>query len=114
MVDDNPERKEEKLEVKDIGEAGNAESDVEELKEVFSVLRSEVPGLLIGLIGPLREIMDLTYNPDRARERARAIASFYKELVDQGIPEGLALKLTKEHFMNPMSVIKYVIKGEED
>lgn len=87
--------------------------DVEEMKEVFSVLRSEVPGLLSELIGSLREIMDLTYNPDRARERARAIASFYKELVDQGIPEELALKLTKEHFINPMSMLKSLLKGEE-
>ncbi len=90
------------------------DEDVEELREIFSVLRSEVPGLIKGLIEPLKEIMDLTYNPDRAKERARAIASFYKELVNQGIPEDLALKLTKEHFINPMSVLKSVMKGEED
>ncbi len=92
----------------------SVDEDVEELREIFSVLRSEVPGLLKGLIEPLKEIMDLTYNPERARERAKAIASFYKELVDQGIPEDLALKLTKEHFINPMSVLKSVMKGEED
>ena len=90
------------------------DEDVEELKEIFSVLRSEVPGLLKGLIEPLKEIMDLTYNPERARERAKAVASFYKELVDQGIPEDLALKLTKEHFINPMSVLESVMRGEED
>ncbi len=90
------------------------DEDVEELKEIFSVLRSEVPGLLKGLIEPLKEIMDLTYNPERARERAKAVASFYKELVDQGIPEDLALKLTKENFINPMSVLESVMRGEED
>ncbi len=90
------------------------DEDVEELREVFSVLRNEVPGLIRGLIEPLKELMDLTYNPERARERAKAIASFYKELVDQGIPEDLALKITKEHFINPMSVIRSVMKGEED
>ncbi len=90
------------------------DSDLVELKEVLSVLRSELPTLLKGLIEPIKEFMDLTYNPERAKDRARAIASFYRELVDQGIPEDLALKLTKEHFINPMAIIKAIMKGEKD
>ncbi len=97
-----------------IRKGSSTDEDAEELREVLSVLRSEVPSLIRSLMEPLKELMDLTYNPERARERAKAIASFYKELVDQGIPEDLALKITKEHFINPMSVIKSVMKGEED
>ncbi len=95
---------------------GEGDKDIEELKGVLSVLRSELPVLLKGLIEPIKEFMDLMYNPERARDRARAIASFYKELVDQGIPENLALNLTKEHFINPMAIIKELMKmkGEED
>ncbi len=104
----------EEKDVVKVRKESSIDEDVEELREVFSVLRSEVPGLIRGLIEPLKELMDLTYNPERARERAKAIASFYKELVDQGIPEDLALKITKEHFINPMSVIRSVMKGEED
>ena len=104
----------EEKDVVKVRKESSIDEDVEELREVFSVLRSEVPGLMRGLIEPLKELMDLTYNPERARERAKAIASFYKELVDQGIPEDLALKITKEHFINPMSVIRSVMKGEED
>ncbi len=104
----------EEKDVVKVRKESSIDEDVEELREVFSVLRSEVPGLMRGLIEPLKELMDLTYNPERARERAKAIASFYKELVDQGIPEDLALKITKEHFVNPMSVIRSIMKGEED
>ncbi len=104
----------EEKDVVKVRKESSIDEDVEELREVFSVLRSEVPGLIRGLIEPLKELMDLTYNPERAKERAKAIASFYKELVDQGIPEDLALKITKEHFINPMSVIRSVMKGEED
>jgi len=87
--------------------------DIEELREVLSVIRREIPDLLKGLIEPVREFMDLTYNPERAKERARAIAAFYRELIDQGIPEDLALKLTREYFVNPMSIVKAMMRGEE-
>lgn len=89
-------------------------SDVEELKEVLATIRVEVPGLLRSLIGPIKEFMEITYNPESAKERARAIATFYKELIEQGIPEDLALRLTREHFINPMSIVRTIIKGEEE
>lgn len=88
-------------------------SDVEELKEVFSVLSKEVPNLLKGLMDPLKELMDVLYNPERVRERAKAIASFYRELKDQGLPDELIVELMKQHFENPMSLIKNIISQRE-
>lgn len=89
--------------------------DVEELREVFSVLGKEVPSLLRGLIDPLKELLDIIYDPERTKERARAIASFYKELKDQGMPEHLIVELIKEHFVNPFRVLRDVMgeHGEE-
>jgi len=80
--------------------------DVEELREVLSIVRSEVPGLLKDLIGPLKELMSLSVSPEEARERARAIAAFYNELIEQGFPADLALELTRENFVNPYSLLK--------
>jgi hypothetical protein len=91
-------------------------SDVEELKEIFSVLGKEVPNLLKGLMDPLKELMDILYNPEKVRERAKAIASFYRELKDQGLPDELIVELIKQHFENPMSLIKSIIseRGREE
>ncbi|WP_125741112.1 hypothetical protein [Candidatus Korarchaeum cryptofilum] len=91
-------------------------SDVEELKEIFSVLGEEVPNLLKGLMDPLKELMDILYNPEKVRERAKAIASFYRELKDQGLPDELIVELIKQHFENPMSLIKNIIseRGREE
>ncbi len=89
--------------------------DIEELRELIQLIGEEIPGLLKKIIEPLKELMDMTYNVEKARERARAIAAFYKELVDQGVPQELALKLVKDHFINPMSVLKAIMgKRSED
>ncbi|GEM_PF-2552849 len=102
--------------------------DIEELREVLSVIRTEVPGLLRDLIGPLKELMSLSVTPEEARERARTIAAFYNELIEQGFPADLALELTRENFVNPTSILKEIfssgrrwerrvereVKGEEE
>ncbi len=87
--------------------------DVEELREVLSVIRSEVPALLKEVVEPLRELMSLTYTPEQARERARAIAAFYKELTDAGVPEEDALQLVRENFINPMAILRGVFSRRE-
>lgn len=95
-------------EEKEARKPGKGASDVEELREVLSVVRGEIPALLREVIGPLRELMTLTYTPEQARERARAIAAFYKELTDAGIPKEDALQLVRDNFINPMALIRGV------
>ncbi len=85
--------------------------DVEELREVLSIIRSEVPGLLKDLIGPLKELMSLSVTPEEARERAKSIAAFYNELIEQGFPADLALELTRENFVNPTSILKEIFSS---
>jgi len=87
------------------------DKDVEELREVLSIVRSEVPGLLKDLIGPLKQLMSLSVSPEEAKERARAIAAFYNELIEQGFSADLALELTRENFVNPYSLLKEVFSS---
>ena len=97
--------------------SGKEESgDVEEMREIFSVLSKEVPSLLRSLIDPLKELLEIIYNPERTRERAKAIASFYKELKDQGLPENLIIELIREEFVNPFKLLKefFVSEHEEE
>ncbi len=91
--------------------------DVEELREVLKVVGEELPRLIKNVIEPLKELMEITYDVENARERAKAIATFYKELINNGIPENLALKLVREHFVNPVTLVKSIMSSgreEED
>ncbi len=85
--------------------------DVEEFKEFLKVVREEVPTLLRELVEPLKELMGLTLDEEQAKNRAKAIAAFYKELIDSGIDREAALSLTKEQFVNPLSILQEAIKS---
>ncbi len=95
----------------------DSSEDVEELKEVLKVVGEELPRLVRNVIESLKELMEITYDAESARERAKAIAIFYKELINNGVPENLALKLVREHFVNPVALVKYIMSSgreEED
>jgi len=83
--------------------------DVEELREVLKTVREEVPGLLKDIVGPLKELMGTSLTEEQARERARAIATFYKELVAAGMKEDVAIELVKNQFISPAELIKNVL-----
>jgi hypothetical protein len=80
--------------------------DVEDLREVLKAVRSEVPGLLKDITGPLKELMTLAADEKQAKERAKAIAVFYKELVAGGISEEAAMKMTEQQFASPVSILE--------
>ena len=83
--------------------------DVEELREVLKTVREEVPGLLKDIVGPLKELMGTSLTEEQARERARAIATFYKELVAAGMKEDVAIELVKNQFISPAELIKNML-----
>ncbi|MEM3449812.1 MAG: hypothetical protein QXU11_02445 [Thermoproteota archaeon] len=83
--------------------------DVEELREVLKTLREEVPGLLKDIVGPLKELMGTSLTEEQARERAKAIATFYKELIAAGMKEEVAIEMVKNQFISPAELIRNVL-----
>jgi hypothetical protein len=85
-------------------------SDTEELREIaavlpelFGALNESIPKLISGLIGSV-------YSPETAGNMATAIGQFYSKLVEEGIPEDVALDMTKKFvgaldFKKMMSII---------
>jgi len=74
----------------------SSSSDVSELREVaevlpelFSALNESIPKLISGLIGSV-------YSPESAGNMAKGIGQFYSNLVAEGIPEDVALDMTKK------------------
>ncbi|RDE14171.1 MAG: hypothetical protein C4K49_07920 [Candidatus Thorarchaeota archaeon] len=66
------------------------ETDAEEIKEIFGALNDAIPKLITGLIGSF-------YSPESASKMAEAIGGFYSKLKEQGIPDDLALEMTKKY-----------------
>jgi hypothetical protein len=71
-------------------------SDAEELKEIaealpelFGALNDAIPKLISGLIGSV-------YSPEAAGNMAAGIGKFYSNLIAEGIPEDVALEMTKK------------------
>ncbi|MHA2071088.1 MAG: hypothetical protein ACW985_04820 [Candidatus Thorarchaeota archaeon] len=67
-----------------------APSEAEEIKEIFGALSDSIPKLIGGLIGSV-------YSPERAEDMAAAIGGFYTKLKEQGIPDEMAMELTKKY-----------------
>ena len=61
----------------------------EVLPELFGALNDSIPKLISGLIGSV-------YSPENAGNMAKGIGQFYSNLVAEGIPEEVALDMTKK------------------
>mgnify|MGYP000344835507 FL=1 len=64
--------------------------DVEEMKEVLGALSTLVPKLI-------REIIASIFSEEVGREMGKAAGAFYKSLVEAGIPEQTAIKMTENY-----------------
>lgn len=62
----------------------------EEISAILESVSKEIPGLVKG-------ILDAFFSPQAAADVGKAVATFYKSLVDGGIPEEQALAMTKDY-----------------
>jgi len=72
--------------------------EVEELREVLDVVSERIPGLLRGL-------RDVLYSKDAAANMADAVATFYKKLVEAGIPKEDALDMARGYMINLRDIL---------
>ncbi len=83
--------------------------DVEELREVLSVISKEVPSLIKGIIASI-------FSEEAGRDMGKAAAAFYKELKEAGMPEDVAVKMTEGYisaFTSLGEVLKKAVSGEK-
>jgi hypothetical protein len=64
--------------------------DPEKIKEILDVVAEKVPGLL-------KELSNILYSPESAKQYAEAAAIFYKELKKAGMSESEAYELTSQY-----------------
>lgn len=66
---------------------------VEDLREVLSIVTDQVPDLLRGL-------RDILYSKEAAENMADAVSTFYKKLVEAGIPKEEAMDMARGYVLN--------------
>ncbi len=65
----------------------------EKIKELLDVVAEKIPGLL-------KNLSDVMYGPEQAKNYATAIAIFYKELKAAGMTDEQAYELTQKYMSN--------------
>jgi len=64
--------------------------DPEEIAALLAAVSKEIPGLVKG-------ILDTFFSPEAAANVGQAVAAFYNNLREGGIPEDQALVMTKDY-----------------
>lgn len=62
----------------------------EKIKEILNIVSEKIPGLL-------KELSNLLYGPESAKNYAEAAATFYKKLVEAGMDSKQAFELTRQY-----------------
>lgn len=68
----------------------NVQPKPEEVSAILAAVSKEIPGLIKG-------ILDAFFSPQAAADTGKAVAAFYKNLKEGGIPEEQALAMTKDY-----------------
>ena len=72
------------------GKKTRASEDADEVREILSVVSEKVPALIKGL-------MSSVFSADSAKDMGKAAATYYSELKAGGIPDDVAVQMTKEY-----------------
>lgn len=80
-------------------------TDAQEVAEIISVVRGEIPGLI-------RDLMDTVYSEESAEKMAKSVATFYKTLVESGIDEKEALDMAKGFVIDFRKIFEAIPKKD--
>jgi hypothetical protein len=89
MSDDYSEEPKKKKNKSSSDDADELRAIAEALPDLFGAINDSIPKLISGLIGSI-------YSPEAAGNMAKGIGQFYSNLVAEGIPEEVALEMTKK------------------
>ena len=69
----------------------------ENIKEILSVVSSEVPALI-------KSVLASVFSEEAGRNMGKAAAAYYKELKTGGLPEPIAVKMTEDYMRTFTSI----------
>jgi len=75
------------------------DGDVREMAEMLDMISDKIPKILNGM-------MESLYSVDRAKTIGQSVGALYKELMESGIPEDAALKMSMDYMISIKDVSK--------
>ncbi len=80
---------------------------VKEINELLDAVSGKIPKMIGG-------IMDTMYSAEAGQKMGRAVGSFYKELVDSGIPTQVAVTMARDYMLSMKEIAKSVRSTDGD
>lgn len=77
------------------------EIPVKEIGQLLDEVSTKIPKLLEG-------INQIMYSPDSGAKAGKAVGTFYKELIESGMPEDVARKLTERYMFSLNDIMKFI------
>ncbi len=95
--------------IEDLIEAYEGDKDLESVGKLVEKLGDTVENM----IGPLKELLNELYSPERVQAMGRSVAEFYKNLLEAGMEKEEALRFTKEYMdsINPGKKLMEMLGG---
>lgn len=78
---------------------------VKEIGELLDEVSAKIPRLLEG-------INKVMYSPDAGGNAGKSVGAFYRELLQSGVPEEVALRLTEKYMFSLNDLMKFVDKDK--
>ena len=82
--------------------------EAEEVREILGVVSAQVPALIRGIVGAV-------FSEEAGKDMGRAAGAFYKELIESGMPEDVAVKMTQNYigvFTSLGDMLKQAVSGK--
>jgi hypothetical protein len=70
-----------------------------EIAEILDAVSDKIPGMVKGLFNAI-------YSAEAGAEAGKSVGNFYTNLLESGIPEDLALKLTERYMFSIRDVVE--------
>ncbi len=81
-----------------------SDHDAQEVAQILDVVAEKVPALI-------SELRNTLFSAEAGAEMGKAVGSFYRQLVDSGIPEGEALAMAKSYIGSLQGLMNQVKTG---
>lgn len=79
------------------------DSDVKEIGEILDTVSEKIPKMISGLMSTL-------YSAEAGKNMGQAVGSFYKELLESGIPQDVALDMARNYMLSLKDLSKIIDK----
>ena len=82
--------------IEDLIDAYEGDRDLDKV----AVLMDKIGPMVEGIMGPLKELIEELYSPEKMLALGKGVAEFYRNLVEAGMDKETAVELTKQYMEN--------------